>query len=88
VFRRSKKRRLKKTQTARVEETVYFFCWPEMVSWTDWAALPRDSWALASMPLPWFEASSPPERVESPSFWVADLSPSMKMLVDGGGQAG
>lgn len=53
---------------------------PERVSETDWAALPRTFWASARMPWPWFEASSVPERVESPSFWVADLSPSERRV--------
>ena len=42
----------------------------------DRAALPTVSCADARMLWPWFDASSPPERVASPSFCVVDLLPS------------
>jgi hypothetical protein len=61
------------------EEAVYFF-WPVAplrVSETAWPASLSPLEALSRMLPPCFWAESPPERVESPSFWVADLSPSV-----------
>jgi hypothetical protein len=59
---------------------LYFFWPPETASEMDWPAFWRVSWAEPSMLEPWFWAESPPERVESPTFWVADLSPSVVVL--------
>ena len=70
-----------------MEEVVYFLlpvAWLK-VSVTAWPALERPCWADSIMPPPSFWAESPPERVESPSFWVADLSPSVMVLVADGG---
>jgi hypothetical protein len=64
------------------EEDVYFF-WPVAplrVSETAWPALLRPCVALSRMPPPSFWALSPPERVESPSFWVVDFWPSARRL--------
>lgn len=72
------------------EETVYFF-WPVAllkVSVTAWPALLRPCEAESTRPPPSFWAESPPERVESPTFWVADLLPSKEVLVDEGGVMG
>lgn len=54
-----------------MREVVYFL--PPRVSETDWAALPRVSWAEARTPLDWFEASSEPPRRLSEAFWEVDL---------------
>jgi hypothetical protein len=67
----------------RKEEAVYFF-WPVAplrVSETAWPALLRPCWALSRTLPPSFWALSPPERVESPSFWVVDFWPSVRWLV-------
>jgi hypothetical protein len=60
------------------EEAVYFLLPVALlrVSVTAWPALLRLSWAEPRIPLPSFWALSPPERVESPSFWVVDFWPS------------
>jgi hypothetical protein len=62
------------------KRVLHFFWLPETASEMDWPAFWRVSWAEPSMLEPWFWAESPPERVESPTFWVADLSPSVVVL--------
>jgi hypothetical protein len=59
-------------------EVLYFF-WPvapERVSEMLWPALLAMSWACFMTPWPWLDASSPPERVASPSFCPVDFWPS------------
>ena len=65
-----------------MKQAVYFLLPVALlkVSVTAWPALLRPCWAESRIPLPWFCALSPPERVESPSFWVVDFWPSVVEL--------
>ena len=71
------------------EEDIYFLP-PPTASETAWPALARPCWADSSMEPPSFWAESPPERAESPTFWVVDFWPSVTRLAwswrrEGGG---
>jgi hypothetical protein len=65
--------------TRRTRRGVLYFFWPvapERVSEMLWPALEAMSWACFMTPWPWLDASSPPERVASPSFCPVDFWPS------------